>query len=53
MTGGVRLSVRERESEPCAGGAGRVARPLGWARPEGEKKIGPSSVFVFLFQNFE
>jgi hypothetical protein len=69
MTGGTALSERERERQTRAGGGrpllGRAAGPSAGAgegageradqlgRTTGEKKIGPSSVFVFLFQNFE
>jgi hypothetical protein len=31
----------------------RASGPTSWAGPREKKKIGPSSVFVFLFQNFE
>jgi hypothetical protein len=45
-TAGPSTSARARASA-------RAREPLDWAGPEGEKKIGPSSIFVFLFQNYE
>jgi hypothetical protein len=62
MTAGTRLSARARESAACArdrlgrAGAGErergrvAAGPLGWAEPEGEKEVGPSSILFFFFK---
>jgi hypothetical protein len=66
MTAGAGLSVRERERESgtrvsgrcwaaLLGRArerarGRVAGPLGWAGPEGEKEIGPIRFLFFFFK---
>jgi hypothetical protein len=43
MTGGVGLSVREREREPCAGGAGRGAGPSAGAGERAGALLGRSA----------
>jgi hypothetical protein len=53
MTGEVGLSVRENgrvSARGRASGLGRSAGPLGWAGPEGEKKIGQSSILFSFFK---